>query len=170
MDFVEENYIEYHGLLLNRDGIATFIPHRDHALEHLDGVVSFNAEAQSITTVKYADPSWNVFSGHYPAFPAVPAHDQVECGFMTMALLYVLLHPEKANESLPMARKILEFDFMRPISLREIFYIRVSNPLVTNRRILTATVMIYHLVGCGKEQELASGRLVGMRQDGKTIL
>lgn len=160
-------YVDLFGVVLDRKGIETLLPHQDFALEHLDGVILFDRNTPVLDTCKFADPDWYVFRGHYPGMPVVPAHNQLECAFMTMALLYGFLYPDMANQSLPMARKILNFDFKRSIHPGDDFIIRAHEPTIAERRVFLSSVVITNFK-TGKE--IASGRLGGMRQDGKRLV
>ncbi len=58
-----------HNYPLDRDGVKAILPHRDPML-FIDSVLS--ADDTHLHAVTHVNPEWDIFNGHFPAFPVMP--------------------------------------------------------------------------------------------------
>jgi len=109
-------------LAMNREEIERLIPHRPPFL-WIDEVVEISST--NVHARKFLDPALDVFSGHYPGFPALPGVIVCEAALQAGALLIATLE-SNAGGRVPVVGRLNNVKFRRMVRPGETLDISVE--------------------------------------------
>ncbi len=113
-------------MVLNKDQVLSFLPHRDPFLfidtvEEItvpDDAVEKNYEGCSVIANFYADPELDIFKGHFPGRPILPGVVQVEMMAQASSFVITKIDSSVFNEDIDVELALLAVNgakFRKPV-------------------------------------------------------
>ncbi|WP_427450248.1 3-hydroxyacyl-ACP dehydratase FabZ [Litorimonas sp. WD9-15] len=107
---------------IERDGVQTFLPHRDPML-FIDRILV--ADETSISAETLVDTDWDIFKGHFPDLPIMPGVLMIEAAAQAGALIVCLQGGLKSDHFIAFTG-VEEAKFRRSVKPGEVMHIHAE--------------------------------------------